>query len=45
MNTYRFLAQISQICDDYLKLQEQLFDNRKTDELYAAAKLYWENRK
>lgn len=44
-NTYRFLAQVSQSRDDYLKLQERLFNDQNVDELYQAAKRHWQNAK
>lgn len=44
-NTYRFLAQVSQSRDDYLKLQERLFNGQNVDELYQAARRHWQNTK
>jgi len=44
-NTYRFLAQVSQSRDDYLKLQQRLFNGQSVDELYRAAKQHWQKRK
>jgi len=45
LNTYRFLAQVSQSRDDYLKLQQRLFSGQSVDELYRAAKQHWQKRK
>ncbi len=45
LNTYRFLAQISQSQEDYLKLQQRLFNGQNVDELYRAAKEHWQKRK
>ena len=40
-NTSRFLAQMSRSREDYLKLQELLFNGQSVDELYGAAKQHW----
>jgi hypothetical protein len=45
LNTYRFLAQVSQSRDDYLKLQQRLFDGQSVDEIYSAAKQHWQSKK
>jgi hypothetical protein len=45
LNTYRFLAQMGQNQEDYLKLQERLFNGQNVDELYRAAKQHWQKRK
>jgi hypothetical protein len=44
-NTYRFLAQVSQSRDDYLKLQDHLFNGQSVDNLYNAAKRHWQRKK
>ncbi len=44
LNTHRFLAQISQSQDDYIKLQQRLFNGQNVDELYRAAKKHWQKR-
>jgi len=44
-NTYRFLAQVSQSRDDYLKFQDRLFNGQSVDDLYNAAKRHWQRRK
>lgn len=44
LNTYRFLAQIGQNQEDYLKLQERLFNGQNVDQLYRAAKQHWQKR-
>jgi len=45
LNTYRFLAQVSQSRDDYLKLQQRLFNGQSVDQLYRASKQHWQKRK
>lgn len=44
-DTYRFLAQVSQSRDDYLKLQERLFSGQSVDDLYQAARRHWQRTK
>ena len=44
-NTYRFLAQVSQSRDDYLELQDRLFNGQSVDALYDAANLHWQTTK
>ncbi|MGH7598109.1 MAG: hypothetical protein ACREOI_17290 [bacterium] len=44
-NTYRFLAQVSQSRDDYLKFQDRLFNGQNVDDLYNAAKRHWQRKK
>jgi len=45
LNAYRFLAQVSKGQEDYLKLQERLFDGQSVDEFFDAAKQQWQKRK
>jgi len=45
LNTYRFLAQVSQSRDDYLKLQQRLFNGQSVNEIYHAAKQHWQRSK
>lgn len=45
LNTHRFLAQMSRSQDDYLKLQQKLFQRQSVDDLYGAAKEHWQKRK
>jgi hypothetical protein len=45
LNTYRFLAQVSQSRDDYLQLQQRLFNGQSADEIYNVAKRHWQRRK
>jgi hypothetical protein len=45
LNTYRFLAQVSQSRDDYLKLQDRLFKGQSVNDLYNAANQHWQRRK
>jgi hypothetical protein len=45
LNTYRFLAQVSQSRDDYLKFQDRLFTGQSVDDLYNAAKRHWQRKK
>jgi GrpB-like predicted nucleotidyltransferase (UPF0157 family) len=45
LNTQRFLAQMNRSQDDYLKLQQKLFQRQSVDDLYGAAKEHWQKRK
>lgn len=45
LNTHRFLAQMSRNQDDYLKLQQKLFQRQSVDDLYGAAAEHWQKRK
>lgn len=45
LNTHRFLAQVSRSQDDYVKLQQRLFNGQSVDTLYRAAKKHWQKIK
>jgi len=44
-NTYRFLAQVGQSREDYVKFQQRLFNGQSVEEIYQAAKGHWQQRK
>lgn len=45
LNTHRFLAQMRESREDYLKFQKRLFRGQSVDELYKAAKEHWQGRR